>query len=58
MLLLGQSGICIGRSPLAFLVKLLILLIVYLFLISLERRVVYMITQEKHAQNKEQHIKQ
>ena len=46
-----------GRSPLAFLAKLLILFLVYLFLISLERCVVYTITQAKHAQNKEQNIK-
>ena len=58
MLLLEQNGICRGRSPLAFLAKLLILFHEYLFLISLERRVVYTITQAKHAQNKEQQIKQ
>ena len=57
MLLLGQNGICRGRSPLAFLAKLLILFLVYLLSISLERRVVYMFTQEKHAQNKKQHLK-
>ena len=58
MILLGQTGICRGRSPLAFLAKLLILFLVLLLLISLEQRVVYTITQAKHAQNKKQYIMQ
>ena len=47
MLLLGQNRICRGRSPLAFIAKLLFLFLEYLFLISHERRVVYTIPQEK-----------
>ena len=57
MLLLGQNGICRGRSPLAFLAKLLILFLVYLLLVSLERRVIYTITQAKQTINKK-HNKQ
>ena len=57
MLLLGQNGIYRGRSPLAFLDKLLLLFFELLLLISLERRVIYMIAQTKYAQNKEQYIK-
>jgi len=47
-----------GESPLAFLDKLLLLFFELLLLISLERHVIYTITQAKHAQNKEQYIKQ
>ena len=57
MLLLGQNGIYRGRSPLAFLDKLLLLFFELLLLISLEQRVVYTITQAKHVQNEKQHIK-
>ena len=57
MLLLGQNGIYRGRSPLAFLDKLLLLFFELLLLISLERRVIYTIAQTKYAQNKEQYIK-
>ena len=52
MLLLGQNRICRGRSPLAFLAKLLILFLVYLFLISLKRRVINTITQAKQTNKK------
>ena len=52
MLLLGQNRICRGRSPLAFLAKLLILFLVYLLLVSLERRVIYTITQAKQTNKK------
>ena len=58
MLLLGQNGIYRGRSPLAFLDKLLLLFFELLLLISLERHVIYTITQAKQAQNKEKYIKQ
>ena len=45
-----------GRNPLAFLAKLLSLFLEPLLLISLEQRVIYKITQEKHAQNKEEYV--
>ena len=57
MLLLGQNGIYRGRSPLAFLAKLLSLFLEPLLLISLEQRVVYTITQSKQT-NKKKHNKQ
>ena len=52
MLLLGQNRLCKGRSPLAFLAKLLCLFLELQLLIFLERRIVYPITQAKHTQNK------
>jgi len=52
MLLLGQIRIYRERSPLAFLAKLLILFLVYLFLISLKRRVINTITQAKQTNKK------
>ena len=55
MLLLGQNGICRGRSLLAFLAKQLILFLVYLLLISLKRRVVYTITSKTYNKIKTTH---
>jgi len=46
-----------GEVHLLFLAKLLLFFSEVLLLISLEQRVVYTITQAKHAQNKEQYIK-
>ena len=56
MILLGSNRICRGRSPLAFLTKLLILFLVYLLLVSLERRVIYTIMQAKQTINNKHKI--
>ena len=49
MILVGLNRVCRGRRPLAFLGYLLKIFLVSLLLFTLERHVVYTITQEEQT---------